>query len=153
MGKVYDYASGKLTASYRDIVSFDLELRRPITQVYGDSATGKTFLVKYIKNEKRNNKFNNENSSDLSNIFAFDDVLTVKDLSKIKESLIVIDRCDLILTEDVIDFIVSDRSNHYLLFSRTGLPLGLSPNYYGEFVRNNDNIISISYKYSEVSWF
>lgn len=153
MAKVYDFDNGKLIAKYRDIVSFDLELRKPITQVYGDSATGKTLLVNYIKNEKRNNKFNNEEINDLSNIIVFDDIFDVSAMSKVTHYLIIVDRCDLILTSNIIDFIASDRNNNYLLFSRTGLPLGISPNYYGEFICDDNNVISIFYKYSEVSWF
>lgn len=152
MDRVYDYESGRFKASYRDMVSFDLNIREPITQIYGDSATGKTLLVNYIKNEKRNSNFNNLDRDALKNVFAFDDNLFVKDLSRIERSLVVIDRCDLLLTSDILDFIVSDRKNHYLLFSRTGLPLGLSPNYYGDFVVNEENKISILYKYSEVGW-
>lgn len=152
MASVYNFDKGNLSATYRDIVSFDLEIRKPITQIYGNSATGKTLLVNYVKNEKRNNKYN-ESIEDLSNIFVFDDTFSIEDISKISNSLIIIDRCDLILSSDIVNFIVADRSNHYLLFSRTALPLGISPNYYGELVCSDTNTISISYKYSEVSWF
>lgn len=153
MAKIYNFDSGRLVANYRNIVSFNLDIRKPITQIYGDSATGKTLLVNFIKNEKRNSKFNAGGINDLSNIFVFDDIVTESNLSDIKNSLIVIDRCDLILSLNIVDFIVEDKSNNYLLFSRTSLPLGLSPNYYGEFVHDFDNNIIISYKYSEVSWF
>lgn len=153
MAKIYNFDSGRLVANYRNIVSFNLDIRKPITQIYGDSATGKTLLVNFIRNEKRNSKFNAGGINDLSNIFVFDDIITESDLSDIKNSLIVIDRCDLILSLNIVDFIVEDKSNNYLLFSRTSLPLGLSPNYYGEFIHDFDNNIIISYKYSEVSWF
>lgn len=153
MAKIYNFDSGRLVANYRNIVSFSLDIRKPITQIYGDSATGKTLLVNFIRNEKRNSKFNAGSINDLSNIFVFDDIVTESDLFDIKNSLIVIDRCDLILSLNIVDFIVEDKSNNYLLFSRTSLPLGLSPNYYGEFVHDFDNNIIISYKYSEVSWF
>lgn len=153
MAKIYNFDSGRLVANYRNIVSFNLDIRKPITQIYGDSATGKTLLVNFIRNEKRNSKFNAGSINDLSNIFVFDDIVTESDLFDIKNSLIVIDRCDLILSLNIVDFIVEDKSNNYLLFSRTSLPLGLSPNYYGEFVHDFDNNIIISYKYSEVSWF
>lgn len=153
MAKIYNFDSGRLVANYRNIVSFNLDIRKPITQIYGDSATGKTLLVNFIRNEKKNSKFNAGGINDLSNIFVFDDIVTESDLSDIKNSLIVIDRCDLILSLNIVDFIVEDKSNNYLLFSRTSLPLGLSPNYYGEFIHDFDNNIIISYKYSEVSWF
>lgn len=155
MAEIYDYDSGKLVAKYRDIICFDLEIRKPITQVYGDSATGKTLLVNFIKNEKKNVRFNMSGDEDtVSNIVVFDDMFCKNDIAQITKSLIVIDRCDLILTEDIVDFIVGDRNNHYLLFSRTGLPLGISPNYYGEFAWDSDsNTISIFYKYSEMGWF
>ena len=151
MAKVYNFDSGSLVIQYRDI-SFDLKLRNPITQVYGDSAAGKTLLVNCIKNEKKNNRFNNECADNLSNIFVFDDAFSVEDLSKITNSLIIVDRCDLILSEGITEYIACDRSNHYLLFSRTGLPLGISPNNYGEFVCS-EGVVRVHYKYSEMCWF
>lgn len=155
MAEIYNFNSGKLIAKYRDIVRFDLEIRKPITQVYGESATGKTLLVNFVKNEKKNDKFNVSCEENIvSNIAVFDETFCKKDISSITNSLIIIDRCDLILTDDIVDFIATDTRNHYLLFSRTGLPLEISPNYYGEFVWDKrSNTISIYYKYSEVSWF
>jgi hypothetical protein len=152
MDKIYDYENGRFFARYRDIVRFDLEIRMPITQVYGQSATGKTLLVNFIRNEKKNDKYN-PTTTIASNVEVFDDGVTIEDLTKIKNALIVIDRGDLILTPKVIEWIGQDKNNHYLIFSRTSLPLGLSPNYYGEFVCDENNVISISYKYSEVNWF
>ncbi|MGN0483133.1 MAG: hypothetical protein ACI4HI_06255 [Lachnospiraceae bacterium] len=152
MDNIYDFETGRLRAAYRDAVFFDMMIRKPITQINGDSGTGKTLLVSFIKNEKKNARFNTDEDR-VSNIAVFDDVVAQKELAAIKDSLIIIDRCDLLLTQEITDFIAADRRNHYLLFSRTALPLGLSPNYYGEFVCDSEKVISIHYKFSETGWF
>lgn len=152
MNKIYDFDSGCLKVSYRDIASFDLVIRKPKIQIL-DSGIFSNILVRLIRCEKKNSRFNVGCADDVSNIFAFDDLITERDLSEIKDSLIVINRCDLVLSPENVDFIVADRSNDYLLFGRKAFPLGLSPNYYGEFVRDSDNNLTISYKYSEKGWF
>lgn len=154
MVSFYDYNKGTYRGTVRGGITFDLVIRTPITQICGESGTGKTFLVNHINNERRNSSFNSFGSS---NAIAFDmsniDSLSVERLMALNHSLIVIDRCDLLLTDTrIIDFISRDRNNHYLLFSRTALPLGLSPNYYGEFVFKG-GVISIYYRYNEKGWF
>jgi predicted ATPase len=153
MGK-YDYNSGVFQDEVRGGITFNLVIRTPITQITGESGTGKTFLVNHIKNVLASFRYN---SDDGLNAIAFDstniDTLTIDKLKSVKGYLIVIDRCDLLLTDEkVIEFIKQDRNNHYLLFSRTALPLGLSPNYYGEFSLDG-NTISIFYRFNEQGWF
>lgn len=84
--------------------------------------------------------------------FLFEDGVSIQELKKIKGALIVIDRAELVLPMDTIEYIRSDKSNDYLIFSRCCLFNNLSPNYYGGFVANN-NEINMKYKYNEGGWF
>lgn len=151
MEEMYNYETGRFRAKHRGIISFDLDIRKPITQIVGCSATGKSLLVSCIRVARNSNRYNSTNVSDASNVLVFDESFSVSELYGVSNSLIVIDRCDLILDKPMLDFIAADRKNCYLLFSRTVLPLGLSPNYYGTFEKI-DNKVSISYKFSEVCW-
>lgn len=54
MDNRYDFGSGRFTGTFSSQIRFDLDIRKPITQVLGDSATGKTLLVDYIKADKDN---------------------------------------------------------------------------------------------------
>lgn len=146
----YDFETGKFIGKFND-VKFDLDIRKPIVQIMGDSATGKTLLVNYLKADKLSAKYNG--ISDYPNVCVFDSNSSYIDLSGLQDKLIVIDRGDLVLPDTLIDRIRSDKYNSYLIFARVTLPLGLSPNYYGEFKVSEDNVISIAYMFSEVGWF
>lgn len=56
------------------------------------------------------------------------------------------------LEHEVCEYIASDRENQYLIMGRTGLPLHISPNYYGQF-ENVKGVIRIHYDYSVKGWF
>lgn len=150
MVKGYDFETGKFIGRFND-VKFDLDIRKPIVQIMGDSATGKTLLVNYLKADKLSAKYNG--ISDYPDVYVFDINSPDIDISGLQRKLIVIDRGDLILQDSLIDKIRTDRNNSYLIFARMTLPLGLSPNYYGEFKVSDGNVISIAYLFSEVGWF
>lgn len=57
------------------------------------------------------------------------------------------------IDDGLLRYIRTDRNNHYLVFVRNTLNLGLSPNYYGRFVYNDSGEIYISYDFSERDWF
>lgn len=155
MAKCYDFNSGRLKISYDNII-FDLELRNPVTQVFGNSATGKTLLTDLIK---RLQTYSSRNGSDLddmdvSNILVIDNENDLYKIISTSNNLIIMDEFDLIIKDNrnIIEYIVQDRKNHYLLFARRGYPLSLSPNYYGELI-NEDGIVKIFFKYSVEGWF
>ena len=153
MVKAYNSIDRQLIIKYRDIVEFDLILRPHITQIYGDSATGKTLLVDCIKMEQNNYKNNTSIAKyDTSNIKVFDSNMTIYDLKSINNGIIIIDRADLFLDKSVIEYISSDTKNQYLVMARAGLNFGISPNYYGQFVKDN-NKVTIQYDYSIKGWF
>lgn len=153
MTKCYDYSTGRLSLEYKSNMKFNLELRKPKTQIDGNSGTGKTLLVSILSKMKQFAQFSNHDY-DVSNIVL---VTRLDDISKIynsKESLIIIDKGDLLLNgnNDLIDYITMDHSNHYLIFSRVTFSLGLSPNYFGELVVK-DGVICVQYAFSEEGWF
>ena len=152
MEKIYDYDTGKLVGVYRDKAVFDMVIRPRITQVYGDSGTGKTMFVDFIRLEKKWITENVAIGNTADNIEVFDYDLSIEALSNVNGCLIVIDKADIMLTDDIVKYILLDKNNHYLIYSRVALPLNLSPNYYGRFVKL-DKTVTIDYSFSVKGWF
>ena len=155
MIKVYDYDNNRLMLDY-DNISFDLQLRSPITQVGGDSATGKTLLYNIIGDLKKESASNwsSPDSEDVSNIYLINEGKDLDALFNIKGMLIIIDRFDCIIGDrnDIIDYIATDRDNRYLIFARRGYQLNISPNYYGSFIMDG-GVIKVNFRYSVKGWF
>lgn len=156
MFKCYDYDTGRLVLNYDDNIKFDLDIRIPITQVGGESGTGKTLLVETLRVGKSDN-FDNWDADDLidiSNICIIDSSDELDNIFKCSKSLIIIDRFDYIIKgrTDIINYITYDRNNHYLILARGNYPLQLTPNYYGKFV-NIDGVFHINYRYNVKGWF
>ena len=155
MIKVYDYDNNRLMLDY-DNISFDLQLRSPITQVGGDSATGKTLLYNIIGDLKKESASNwsSPDSEDVSNIYLINEGKDLDALFNIKGMLIIIDRFDCIIGDRnyIIDYIATDRDNHYLIFARRGYQLNISPNYYGSFIMD-EGVIRVNFRYSVKGWF
>lgn len=154
MIKVYNNETSTLRLEYRDLVKFDLNIRKYITQINGDSGTGKTLLVDCINTIAINNE-TNDIEFDVSNIKLITNKKSISELKDASNCLIIIDRADLLLTDEITEFIYKDmdRGNTYLIFGRKAHNFHLSPNYYGEFVKSADGVLRINYKYSESSWF
>lgn len=130
-------------------LTFDLKLRGHLVQVDGASGTGKTLLFNTI-NDIRNFYLNNK-MEDI-NVFAYDiNSITIDKLKSIKNSLIVVDRCNL-LSPDLVSYINSDKNNTYIVLGRGNLGFNLSPNYFATLVTCN-NTVSLNYDFSEVGWF
>lgn len=155
MIKVYDYDNNRLMLDY-DNISFDLQLRSPITQVGGDSATGKTLLYNIISDLKKESASNwsSPDSEDVSNIHLIDENKDLDTLFDIKGMLVIIDRFDYVIEDrkDIINHIATDRGNHYLIFARRGYQLNISPNYYGSFIMD-EGVIRVNFRYSVKGWF
>ena len=91
--------------------------------------------------------------SDYPNVCVIDVASEDLDITHYSNSLIVIDRGDLILTSEMVSIICRDRKNKYLVFARRALGLGLSPNYFGRLKLNNSGFIYLDYMFSEKGWF
>lgn len=106
-------------------VSFDIELKAPIVSVYGDSATGKTFLIHVLKTLSLNKELDFKVSSIGYQELSLGEPHTL--LKGIKNSLIIIDNADTILkdTDRYKKLFLEDKSNQYLLYTRNGFRYGV----------------------------
>lgn len=149
------YVINNYPVSLNILDKYFLTLRGRLTQVTGLSGSGKSRLCNIIKSIMMDISYNDAKYPDYyNNLVAFDTFLDSSELSKISElrgKFIFIDRADY-LSKDLLDYIRCDRNNVYILFARTCLELGLSPNYFCELV-DDGSVIRTSYRFSEKGWF
>ncbi|MCR5402804.1 MAG: hypothetical protein K6E91_03175 [Butyrivibrio sp.] len=137
----------KLEIRFHDNVYIRLVIRGRITQIYGESATGKSLLGYVIKATENYNMNNHDIDYDVSNIMCIDSKDKIDAIKGMTGGLIIIDRADAFLSQEDVSYIRNDKNNTYLIMSRCNLDLGISPNYYAELV-NNDGVIELKYEYS-----
>lgn len=128
---------------------FLLKFKGRKTIVSGKSATGKTMLCNSLK-EISNYQGVAAKDYDASNIF----ILNSDNKDKLKEQkqkLIVIDRGELQIDKDTVDFINRDRKNRYLLFLREPKGINLSPNYFADMEEKRGSIV-LKYRFDEPGW-
>ena len=113
----FDFESGKLIVNSGH-VRFDLDIRKPIAQIVGNSATGKTWLINYMQNDRKSGV--NNGISYFMNVYTVTSVEEAKTVMGVTKSLILIDRGDFILTDELVSSIRMDRKNSYLIFARGG---------------------------------
>ena len=143
---VYDYNRNKLDFTDKNGIRFNLDLRGTITIIDGLSGSGKTMLTNSLKSMQKNRE--NLTGYDLSNIrFIDSQQQDIKD----DNALYILDRADTFLNDDICARISSCENARFLIFARSAYNLFVSPNHFGEF-RRNKNEISIVYSYSEPRW-
>lgn len=143
MSRAFDYAANTVV-----IDKFNLQLRGKITVVNGDSGTGKTAFVNLVKDYKTMGRALDEYQTDNIIVAANEaEGLGIQD----RECLVIIDRADKALTQRWCDKINRDSLTHYLIFSREGHDLDISPNHAGEFVRE-DGKVKIHYDFDIKGW-
>ncbi len=143
----YDYERNYLEVKTDDIFDFDLELRAPITLIRGESATGKSLLVNLIEQIKQARKINHQ-ITDKVLIFTKDRVIDFED----EKQLVIIDRGDFCLTENICEKIRKCRKTRFLIMARGNYDLGLTPNYVADLVQEN-GIVKLQFEFSERLWF
>ena len=129
------------------LVKYELDLREPIVIIGGDSGVGKTYLLHQIKDEQTA-----ELDSYRNNIICIDysrknDV--INDLNKANNQLIIIDNADIILPNAGIYSglrFKEDNKNQYLIFSRCGTQYGSTETGLGEFICDDNNVVTIEYQ-------
>lgn len=137
----YDKKTRHLIVSSGEAVTFDIQLRGRINVVRGAAATGKTYMCTLIRNENHH-----------TDVVVFErGVNSVRDLTSLSDKLIIIDRADM-LSAEVVEHISQNLDNTYLIMARVPLGLGITPNYIGEFVRDN-RLITMRYNFSVPGWF
>lgn len=148
MRRAYDYDSNRVYFRRKSGHTYDLSLRGNITIVNGLSASGKTMVCNDIQSIRDLNSELIE--YDVSNIR-----LITSSTDKIDDSniLYIIDKAERILTDDLCKRIVACNNARFLIFTRLAHNLGVSPNHFGEFVKNEDgSLISIRYYFNEKGW-
>lgn len=144
---VYSYEENYLKIKAPNF-NFNLNLRAPITVICGNSATGKTLLLNTIHEVQ---KFRQDAGLAARNpviVFFGDETIEFEDV----EQLVIIDRGDFCLTDEICDKIRNCKRTKFLIMARGLHNLGLTPNYYAELVRSNTEL-SLHYKFSERLWF
>lgn len=152
MEKCYNWSSNTLKFSDKNNNKFNLSFKGNKTIVFGASATGKTFLCTSIEKiiKDKNNLLKPYNAD---NIF----ILTEDNYEKLKlqeEKLIIIDRAEFILNEDIVNYINKDNNNRYLIFLRKAMGIELSPNHFAELkMDKNTKEIVLDYEFNIKGWY
>lgn len=151
MNKCYDFAENRLVIETFTGVVFDLEMRGFKTVVSGTSSTGKSYLCSTILDYKKAQESGVDIGYDVSSIFILN-AENKQEWKSLSKFLIIVDRADIILNKDDLDFLNKDRKNKYLIFVRRPMKIYISPNYKGEFVVEN-NHITLHYNFNVKGWF
>lgn len=130
--------------------TFDLILRGRRTVITGDSGTCKSLMLKWIERDKVNNRVNNMTSAaDKMEVFNF--LRDINEIYNYKNTIIFIDNGDIILNKKVMRYISEDKSNRYVIITRSKAP-SVSPNYVAEMYEDN-GVFRLRYDFSERQWF
>lgn len=149
MKKVYDWETNRIEFDDKDGNIYNLQLRGNVNIVVGDSASGKTLLCNKIMNIARDKNI-------VARKYSADDMFVVNEdnVDKLKENnhtLILIDRAEQILDDDLVDYINRDISNRYLIFTRKSLGIEITPNHVAE-MREHDREFRLEYRYNVGGW-
>lgn len=145
---MYDFDNNRLYFETKDGIIFDLNMRKNKCIVRGNSGTGKTYICDYISAIQQSY---NALPYKYENVFILNR-LNIYELQHQTNKLIIIDRGDLIINDDIKEFINTKDNNNYLIFARSVLGIDASPNYYAELCLK-DNVVHLEYSFSERGWF
>ena len=150
MKNCYDWNNNLIDFIDTNSTRYSLKLRGNKTIIMGASASGKSLLCTRLHDiiMDRNTGLK---PYEANNVFVVNED-NINKLKSIKNKLIIIDRADLLLNKNMIDYINHDSNNRYLIFARKPLGINLSPNYFGRLIKN-DNTIEIEYEFNEKGWY
>lgn len=138
--------SRQLKFEYMDYWNVNIELRDRITELSGDTATGKTFIYNLIDDYAKENDIQNIKCLDKDFYTKLGVEAFLEMLKTYKNSIVVIDQANSILRYDKVEDYISydyDSNNYYILIGRT-LP---TTTRYTEMAKPNINGREISIKY------
>lgn len=149
MLEIYDFDNAFLHLdSGRDFI-FDLQLR-PKCTVLTDRTTGKIedrrSLITYSALDYID--FVIKEYDDSTNIHVFNSAFGVSELGNKDRCLVIIDDADILMTDEVNNYIRCHNGNHYLFMSRRPFGLDIPPSHIGELYDEN-GILKIHYKFDE----
>ncbi|MCD8149144.1 MAG: Fis family transcriptional regulator [Clostridiales bacterium] len=116
-----------MKGSYRVIVQnkrirYDFEIRRNITIVRGDSATGKTALIDMVREYFENGAGSAVNLFCEKNCAVVEGRTWTGQLSEIKDSIVFIDEGNEFVMSDEFSNVIQKTDNYYVIVSREGIP-------------------------------
>lgn len=137
----------QLKFSYMNYWNVDIKLRDRITELSGDTATGKTLIYSIIEDYVKENNIKDIKclDKDFCSKLGVNAVLDI--LKTYKDSVVVIDQANAVLRNDGIEDYISydfDSNNHYLLIGRS-LP---TTSRYTEMAKPDINGRNVSIKYN-----
>lgn len=127
---------------------YKLELRGNKNIVKGCSGSGKSFLCEMIDRIKDGANTNAKYNA--SNIILLNRD-NIDKLPEYKNKFIIIDKAELLLNDNNIEFINTDDNNRYLIFSRTPLGIELSPNHHADLLTEN-GMTTMQYRFNVKGW-
>ena len=101
---------------------FDFELKRNITVIRGDSATGKTTLVDMIQEHINNPSGSPVELACDKACYVLSGILWKEQLSGIQDSIVFIDEGNEFVKSDDFAREIRSTDNYYVIVSREGLP-------------------------------
>lgn len=120
--KIGVFMPKELKFEYMNYWNVDICLRDRITELSGDTATGKSFIYSVIEHYTGENKIQDIKCLDKSFYSKLDKNEILNKLKTYKNSIVVIDQANSILRYDEIEEFISydyDSNNYYLLIGRT----------------------------------
>ena len=146
-----------MKGKHRVIVStkrlrYDFELRRNLTIIKGDSATGKTTLVEMIRDYINDPSGSPVELSCDKSCYVIDGTLWQEQLSGITDSIVFIDEGNRFIKTTEFADAISRTDNYYVIITREGLPaLPYSvEEIYG--IRTSGRYGSLKQSYHELYW-
>lgn len=125
---------------------FELDINTPITILRGDSATGKTLLIKMIEMELKD-----PDSELYGQGLVYNNNV---DLSGVQGKIVFIDNFDSVIIEspNIVDIINKNHENQYVIIARGITGFKLPVYYYGSlFFNENAGVYHIKYLASDAS--
>lgn len=149
MQQSYDWDNNIIQFEDKYTNKFKIQLKGRVTIVTGDSASGKTLLCSRLKNIKHDKNISNQK-------YRADNILLVNEdniggITNQKQKLIIIDRADQVLTDDIVDNINRDGDNRYLIFTRKPTGLTVTPNHFAEMQLINGEL-TLQYQFNVRGW-
>lgn len=148
MKSCYDFDENILSFGVKSGLTIDLRFRGNKTILYGDSGIGKSLIVTLLSGIQADKSwlalYNADNIVLLKNN-------NIAEIYKANRKLIIIDRGERIITDNIVSKINSDGANRYLIMIRKSFGFDVSPNHYATLIREN-NTLKLNYKFSVRGW-
>jgi len=128
---------------------FDFNLRPPVTVIWGDTSSGKSFFWQMLSMYK----YLPENCESYSNIELLGYNSKIENVLTQTGKLFVIDNADTLLQDkpNVVEHITVDYNNNYVIMSRCSFNFGVSPNHYATIVEK-DKLLTLDYQFNVKGW-